>query len=179
MLKKVLVITTSLRKGGNSELLADEFIKGAQEAGHTVEKIGLYGKTVNFCKGCLACQQTGRCVIRDDMDTIVPKLQKADVLVFATPVYYYEMCGQMKTLLDRSNPLFASDYAYREVYLLAAAADTAASAVDGAKKGLQGWIDCFEGVTLKGVVLAGGVTAAGDIHGNKALKQAQEMGRLV
>lgn len=54
MLKKVLVITASLRKGGNSELLADEFIKGVQEAGHTVEKIGLYGKTVNFCKGCLA-----------------------------------------------------------------------------------------------------------------------------
>ncbi len=63
MSKKVLIISTSLRKGGNSDTLTEKFAKGAQEVGHEVEKIGLWDKTISFCRGCLACQKTGRCVI--------------------------------------------------------------------------------------------------------------------
>ena len=85
-------------------------------------------------------------------------MRSAEVIVFATPIYFYEMCGQMKTLLDRTNPLFPSDYAFRDIYLLASAADGAESAMDGAVKGLQGWIDCFEKARLKGVVRGVGVT---------------------
>ena len=80
MSKNVLIISTSPRKGSNSDLLADEFLRGAQEAGHKVEKI-----------------------------TFVQKMLVADVIVFATPIYYYEMCGQMKTMLDRSNPWYGAD----------------------------------------------------------------------
>lgn len=77
-----------------------------QEAGHHTSKCGLQGKTLGFCLGCLSCLKTKRCVIPDDAADIVQQMKRADVLVFATPIYYYEMCGQMKTLLDRANPLY-------------------------------------------------------------------------
>ena len=106
---KILVISTSLRARSNSEALADEFIRGAQDAGHEVEKITLKDKDIKFCKGCLACQTTQRCAIKDDAPAIVEKMHDADAICFATPIYYYEMSGQMKTLLDRANPLYPSD----------------------------------------------------------------------
>lgn len=179
MSKKVLVLSTSPRKGGNSDLLADEFVRGAREAGNSVEKITLYDKTIGFCKGCLACQRTLRCVIHDDADAIAQSMLTADVIVFATPIYYYGMCGQMKTMLDRANPLFPSDYQFREIYLLAAAAEEEEHTVDGAITGLQGWIDCFEKARLAGTVFAGGVTSVGEIQGHPALRKAYEMGQNV
>ena len=98
-------------------------------------------------------------------------MKTADVLVFATPVYYYEMSGQMKTMLDRANPLYDSDYQFRDVYLLAAAAEDEDTAVEGAVHGLSGWIACF--------VFGGGVGAVGEIAGNPALEKAYEMGKAV
>lgn len=179
MSKKVLVISTSPRKGGNSETLADEFVRGAREAGNDVEKVTLYDKNIRFCKGCLACQNTQRCVIHDDADTIVQNMLTADVIVFATPIYYYGMCGQMKTLLDRANPLFSADYRFRDIYLLAAAAEEDGHTVDGAVTGLQSWIDCFEKARLAGTVFAGGVTAVGEIQNHPALKQVYGLGKNV
>lgn len=176
MSKTVLILSTSPRKGGNSDTLAEEFAHGAREAGHQVEKIELYNKTIGFCRGCLACQKTRRCVIHDDAGMIAQKMLAADVLVFATPIYFYEMCGQMKTLLDRSNPLYPADYAFREVYLLAAAADGELSAMDGAVKGLEGWLACFEKAKLAGTVFGGGADAVGTIQGNPALREAYEKG---
>ena len=104
MNKKVLVISTSPRKGGNSDTLADFFIQGAQEQGHAVEKVTLFDKQIGFCKGCLTCQSTQKCIIQDDANAIIQKMKEVDVLVFATPIYYYGLSGQMKTLLDRANP---------------------------------------------------------------------------
>lgn len=83
MSKHILILSTSLRKGSNSDALAQAFVKGAQESGNTVEQISLRDKTIGFCKGCLACQKTGRCVIHDDADIIAQKMLYADVLVFA------------------------------------------------------------------------------------------------
>lgn len=179
MSKNILVISTSPRKGGNSETLADAFVSGAQEAGNQVEKICLYDKTIGFCKGCLACLKPHRCVIHDDADTIAQKMRTADVLVFATPIYYYEMCGQMKTMLDRANPLYDSDYSFREVYLLATAADEDEHTIDGAEKGLSGWIACFPKANLTGTIFAGGVDAMGAIKGHVALDKAYELGRNI
>ena len=116
--KKVLIVATSLRRNGNSNHLAEAFAKGAAQAGHQVETVYLCEKNIGFCRGCLFCQKTMRCVIRDDADTIVHQMGAADVLVFATPIYYYGMSGQMKTMLDRANPLFPSDYAFRDIYWL-------------------------------------------------------------
>ncbi len=179
MSKTVLVISTSPRKNGNSDTLADAFIRGAQQAGNQVEKVNLYDKTIGFCKGCLTCQSTQRCIIDDDASAIAQRMLTADVIVFATPIYYYGMCGQMKTLLDRANPLYSADYRFRDIYLLAAAAEEDEHTVDGAVTGLQGWIDCFEKAHLAGTVFAGGVTAVGEIQNHPALAKAQELGQQV
>lgn len=179
-MKKVLVLSTSLRKNSNSEILAMEFAAGAKEAGNDVEFLSLSGRKIGFCVGCLACQKTEKCVIRDDAPEITEKIKAADVLAFATPVYYYEMCGQMKTLLDRCNPLFPSDYAFRDVYLLATAADADESAMDGAVKGMQGWIDCFEKARLAGVVRGTGITDAGEAASHTdLLAQVRALGKGV
>lgn len=179
MNKNILVISTSPRKGGNSETLADKFIKGTLESGNHVEKVCLYDKHIEFCKGCLSCQKTRSCIIHDDANTIIVKMLNADVVVFATPIYFYEMCGQMKTLLDRTNPLFQSDYKFRDIYLIATSADENETSMDGAVKGLQGWIDCFEHAALAGIVRGVGADSIGAIKGNPAMCKAYEMGKAV
>ena len=179
MSKNVLVISTSLRGGSNSDILADEFVRGAQEAGNKAEKISLRGKKINFCIGCLACQQTGRCVLNDDVAEILPKMQQADVICFASPVYFYDMCGQLKTFLDHTNPLFPSEYKFRDIYVLLTAADTEETAADGPLKGLQGWIDCFENASLKGVVCGLGAEKPGDARHLPAMADAYEFGKNV
>lgn len=177
MRKNVVILSTSPRRGGNSDALADAFLAGATQAGHAAEKICLYDKDIRFCRGCLACQKTGRCGIRDDVEAILDKMRRADVIVFATPVYFYEMCGQMKTLLDRTNPLFPSEYAFRDIYLLATAADGEESAVDGTIQGLNGWISCFEQTNLRGVIRGVGVDDPDAIQSHPALlEQAAQMG---
>ncbi len=178
MNKKILVLSTSPRIGGNSETLADAFIKGAEEAGHEAKKICLYDKRIEFCKGCLACQITGKCILHDDAEAIVEQMKKADVLVFATPVYFYEMSGQMKTLLDRTNPLFPAEYGFRDIYLLATSADEEESSMDGVVKGLKGWVSCFEKSRLAGIVCGTGADKKGEIQNyTDALTAAYEMGK--
>nr|WP_297283863.1 flavodoxin family protein [uncultured Agathobaculum sp.] len=179
MSKKVLIVASSPRRNGNSNNLAEAFAKGAAQAGNQVETVYLCEKNIGVCRGCLSCQTTQRCVIQDDADAIVQKMGAADVLAFATPIYYYGMSGQMKTMLDRANPLFPSDYAFRDVYLLTAAAEDDPETPEGAVHGLQGWISCFEKASLAGNVFAGGVTDAGDIEGHPALQTAFEMGSRI
>ena len=179
MNKKVLIISSSPRKGGNSETLAAAFAKGAREAGDQVETVSLREKQVGFCKGCLACLKLGHCVIQDDAVEIAAKMHDADVLVFATPVYYYCVSGQLKTMLDRANPLYDTDYAFTQAYLLAAAAEDAPETFEGTEKAVQGWVDCFPRCTLAGTVFAGGVNDVGEIAGHVALEQAYQMGKEV
>ena len=180
MSKKVLIISTSLRKNSNSEALAKAFADGAFSAGNEVETVSLMGKNIAFCKGCLACQNLGHCVIGDDALEITEKMKNAEVIAFATPIYYYEMSGQMKTMLDRSNPLFSSIYSFRDIYLLATAADSDEKAVDGVITGLQGWISCFEKACLKGVIRGTGACNSGDIRKTPAiLEAAYRMGRSI
>ncbi len=179
MSKKVLVISSSPRVGGNSDILADAFVKGAKEAGNDVEKVNLAGKRIEFCRGCFSCQTTQRCVIRDDADQIEQKMQDADVLVFATPIYYYEMSGQLKTMLDRGNPLYTTEYKFRDVYFLSTAAEDEEYVPKRALSGVEGWIECFQNAKLAGSVFAGGVTDKGEIEGHKALNDAYEMGKEI
>lgn len=188
---KVLVISTSPRAKSNSDALVDAFLRGAQEAGHEVAKINLRDKDIRFCRGCLACQRhevrdlllngdsSKACVIRDDMAPIVQQMHDADIICFATPIYYYEMCGQMKTLLDRSNPLFTSDYRFRDIYLLTASAEEGDAVAARAKAGLSGWIDCFAHARLKDSLHAGGVTSEGDIANHPSLAKAYAMGKNI
>ena len=166
MAKKVLVISTSIR--------AEAFADGAKAAGNEVELVSLKDKTIAFCKGCLACQQTGHCVIKDDANAITDKMLEADVVVWATPIYYYEMSGQMKTMIDRANSLFPKDYKFRDVYLLTAAAEDEPDVAEGAVHGLKGWIACFEKARFAGKVCACGVGAPGVINYKRFLIQSYE-----
>lgn len=181
MSRKILVICSSYRKGGNSETLADSFIKGATEVGNAVEKVRLADGQITFCRGCLACQAEGvtKCVMDDYANIVSAKMHDAEVIVFATPVYYYGMSGNLKTMLDRANPLYGGDYKFTDIYVLATAADEEEGAVRGTLDGIRCWADCFERCSVKGHVFVGGVTNKGDISGNKGLERAYELGKSI
>ena len=178
-MKKVVVISTSLRPGSNSNALAEKFAEGSKAAGHDVEFISLRGKEIKFCIGCLACQKTGACVFKDDVPAIMDSVLSADVVCWATPIYYYEMSGQMKTLIDRMNAMYPKDYRFRDIYLLTTATEDEEFTPTRAESGLQGLIDCFEKASLKTHLFCGGVTAPRDITGNAKLEKAYELGKGV
>ena len=179
MSKKVLVISTSVRNNSNSEALANAFAEGAREAGNEVEVVSLKGKTIAFCKGCLACKRLGRCVINDDANDIIEKLMNADVVVWATPIYYYQMSGQMKTVIDRANALYPENYKFRDVYLLSSATEDGPNVDEGAVKGVNCWVACFEEARFAGKIFAGGIEEPGAIAGHKGLAEAHDMGRAI
>ena len=178
-MKKVVVISTSLRLGSNSNALAEQFAEGAKASGNEVEFISLRGKEIKFCIGCLSCQKTGACVFKDDVSAIMDLVLNADVVCWATPIYYYEMSGQMKTLIDRMNAMYPKDYKFRDIYLLTTAAEDKKYTPEHAESGLQGWIDCFEKATLKGHLFCGGVNNPREISGNAKLEDAYELGKSV
>lgn len=177
MNKNVLIISSSPRKGGNSETLAAAFARGAQEAGNRVETVYLREKQYSFCKGCFACRKLGHCVINDDAVELAARMHDADVLVFVTPVYYYSVSGQLKTILDRANPIYDTDYAFTKAYLLATAAEDEPETVEGTEKAVQGWVDCFPRCELVETVFAGGVNEVGEIAGHPALEKAYQVGK--
>ena len=178
-MKHIIVISTSLRPGSNSDMLADKFVEGAMAAGHQVEKISLTGKNIQFCRGCMACQKLGKCAIKDDVNDIMSKVLEADTVVWATPIYYYEMSGQMKTLIDRMNAMYSMDYKFRDVYLLSTAAEDEPETPKRAEIGLTGWIDCYEKARLAGTLFCGGVNDAREIAGNAKLQEAYELGKSI
>lgn len=178
-MKKVVVISTSLRPGSNSHAMAEQFAEGAKAAGHEVELISLRGKEIKFCIGCLSCQKTGACVFKDDVPAIMESVLNADVVCWATPIYYYEMSGQMKTLIDRMNAMYPKDYRFRDIYLLTTAAEDEDFTSKRAEIGLQGWIDCYEKSALKAHLFCGGVNDARDIEGNPKLQKAYKLGKKI
>lgn len=123
MSKHVLILSSTPRKGGNSELLCAQFARGAAGAGHTVETISLREKDIRCCTGCGACSASRQCVQKDDMADILARMVAADVIVLATPVYFYSMCAQMKTLIDRTVPRYG-EISGKEFYFIVTAADT-------------------------------------------------------
>ncbi|MDE6849777.1 MAG: flavodoxin family protein [Clostridia bacterium] len=178
-MKKIIVVTSSPRKNGNSEILAQKFADGALSAGNKVTTVAVRDIGLQFCIGCLYCNSHEKCVQNDGMNALYSSFENADVIVFSTPVYYYSVCGQLKTFLDRLNPLYVRKNRFKDVYLLATAADGDDSAMDGSVKDIQGWVDCFDGVTLKGVLRGVGVTEKGEINDTPFPALAFEMGKTV
>ena len=175
-MKRVLIISSSPRKNGNSELLCKEFYEGAVESGHEAEIVRLAEKQIGYCKGCYVCRKRGKCVQDDDMLPLLEKIKKADVLVLATPVYFYTMCAQLKTFIDR---LF---YVYRQVhadiYMLITAADEDMPLLEQTAESIRGCTrDCLEGCEEKGCLIVGGVGKRGEIIGREEMEVAFEMGR--
>ncbi len=179
MSKNVLVLSASFRKGGNSDVLCDEFIKGAQEAGNNTEKIYLNDYKINFCRGCGVCNTTHKCVQKDDMEMILNKMVTADVIVMATPVYFYNMNGQMKTLIDRTVPRY-EEISNKDFYFILAAADSSRANMERVLESFRGFTeDCLNNAHEKGIVYGTGAWQIGDIKGSPALKEAYEMGKNV
>lgn len=176
MSKKILLVSASPRKGGNSDLLCDEFMRGAVETGHEAEKIRLSEKEINYCTGCCACiGNQGSCVQQDDMNDIFKKILTADVLVLATPVYFHAMNAQMKTFIDRTCPIY-SMVRNKEVYYIVSAAG-GRMPVDRAVKSLQVYTNCLGGTKERGVISATGIWDAGLVKGTQAIDQAYTMGK--
>ena len=146
-MKKVLVISSSPRKGGNSDLLCDEFIRGASDVGNEVEKIRLAEKNVGFCKACYACQKLGKCFQNDDANEIIEKMLSADVIVLATPVYFYSMDAQLKALIDRCFSRWSDFGRFKgtEFWLVVTAGDEHHEMMSATLAGLRGFMrDCME-----------------------------------
>ena len=177
MNKKVLALSSSPRRGGNSDLLCDQFIKGAQEGGHDAEKIFLKDKKINYCTGCGTCLNGKKpCPQKDDMAGILSKMIEADVIVMATPVYFYTMCGQMKTLIDRCCSRY-TEISGKEFYFIVTAADDSKPAMERTLEGFRAFTSCLSKAKEKGIIYGTGAWNIGEIKKSNAMKQAYEMGK--
>ena len=177
--KKVLILSASPRKGGNSDTLCDQFLRGAKESGHQAEKVFLRDKKIGYCTGCGVCNKTHRCAQDDDMAELLEKMVRADVIVMATPVYFYTMNAQMKTLIDRVAPRY-SEVSDKEFYYLLTAADSDPKMLERTLEGFRGFTeDCLTNPQERGVVYGVGLWEIGDVQKSPALKQAYEMGKGV
>lgn len=179
MSKKVLVLSASPRKGGNSDLLCDQFMLGAREAGNQTEKINLQDRKINFCLGCMDCQSNGGvCVQNDDMAEILDKMVQADVLVMATPIYFYNMDAQLKVLIDRTCPQYTS-ISNKKAYLIATSYDSRKEAIDVTVAGFRAFLSCLDNVEEAGIIHGTGVLNEGDIKGKPEMAVAYELGKAV
>ena len=177
--KKVLILSASPRKGGNSDTLCDEFLRGARESGNEPEKIFLRDKKIGYCTGCGVCYKRHRCAQDDDMAEILGKMVEADVIVMATPVYFYGMNAQMKTVIDRVAPRY-SEVSDKDFYYLLTAADSDPKMLERTLEGFRGFTeDCLTNPQERGVVYGVGLWEIGDVQKSPALKQAYEMGKGV
>lgn len=177
MSKKVLILSGSPRKGGNSDLLCDEFLRGARESGNEVEKIFLRSKKVAPCNACYACKN-GPCAIKDDMAEILEKMLAADVIVMASPVYFYSIDAQMKAVIDRTVARWL-EFENKEFYYIMTAAETGDTVMDCTLECFRGLAACLKGSQEKGVIYGKGVYEAGAIKGMPAMGEAYEMGKQV
>ncbi len=178
MSKKVLILSGSPRRGGNSDLLCDAFARGATEAGHTVEKIRVAEKHIGYCYACYACRETGRCVQQDDMAKVLQKMIEADVLVLASPVYFYAIDAQLKAVIDRTVARWL-EVRDKEFYYIVTMADEEDASADTTLACFRGYAACVEGAVEKGVIIGGGAYEKGEIQGHPAMEQAYTMGRAV
>ncbi len=178
MSKKVLIFSSSPRRGGNSDLLSDQFAQGANEAGHQAEKIFLKDKKISYCTGCSTCFTTRRCSQKDDMTEILEKMIDADVIVMATPVYFYAMCGQMKTMIDRCCARYPH-IINKDFYFIVTAAVNSKPKMERTLEEFRGFLSCLTGPKEKGVIYGVGAWSVGDIKSSIAMNEALEMGRGV
>jgi multimeric flavodoxin WrbA len=152
---------------------------GAKAAGHQAEKINLRDLHIGHCLACEHCRQhDGVCVQKDDMAAVLEKMLAADVIVLATPLYFYNMNGQMKTLIDRVYPVYPQ-LGGKDLYYIMTAADEREDAMATTLAGFRGFASCLGEVREQGVISATGVWKVGDIKGKAAMTQAYEMGKNI
>lgn len=178
MNKKILILSGSPRKNGNSDILCDSFAKGASESGHTVEKIRVAEKNIGYCRACYACKQSGVCAINDDMSEIMQKIIDADVLVLASPVYFYSISAQLKAVIDRTVARW-TEVRNKEFFYIITAADSEKASAETTLACFRGYADCVEGAKEIGVIYGMGVYEKGEINTSAALKEAYAAGKNI
>lgn len=176
MSKNILILSGSPRKGGNSDILCDEFARGASEVGHDVEKIRVAERKIGYCLACYACRDTGVCAIKDDMAEVMQKIIDADVLVLASPVYFYSIDAQLKALIDRTVARW-TEVKDKEFYYIVTAADGEHEAAETTIACFRGYADCVEGAKEMGIVYGMGTYEKGEVKNTPAMNEAYEMGR--
>ena len=177
MSKKVLILSGSPRRNGNSDILCDEFARGAAQAGHQVEKIRVAEKNVGFCRACYVCKN-GPCIQQDDMGEILQKMIDADVIVLASPVYFYSIDAQLKVVIDRTVARWL-EVKNKEFYYIVTAADEELASAETTLACFRGYADCVEGAKEMGVICGMGAYEKGEIRDKQAMADAFEMGKAV
>lgn len=178
-MKQVLILSGSPRRGGNSDVLCDRFAEGAKAAGNAVEKLFIASKNIGYCRGCGVCNTTHRCVQKDDMEAILEKMVNADVIVLASPVYFYSIDGQLKTLIDRTVARY-TEIANKDFYYILTAADTEKASLNRSVETLRGFTeDCLPNPHEKGIIYGVGAWQIGEVQDTPAYHEAYEMGKKV
>ena len=178
-MKNVLILSGSPRKGGNSDILCEEFARGAFDAGHEVETVRIAEKKIGCCRACYSCRDhAGACVIKDDMAELLQKMIDADVLVLASPVYFYSIDAQLKAVIDRTVARW-TEVKNKEFYYIVTCADEEKASAETTLACFRGYADCVSGAVEKGVIYGTGVYQKGEIKASPAMRQAYEMGQGV
>lgn len=175
---KVIAISGSPRIGGNSDLLCDEFLRGAKEKGNEIEKINLGNCNIRPCIACYKCKDTGICIFEDEMKEILEKTIEADVILLATPVYFYSMDAQMKIFIDRCLARY-QEIKNKKFYFAITAADPDHNAMEATIGGLKGYTDCLPNAQVVDILYGTGAWDKGDILNLPVLKQAYEIGKNI
>ena len=179
--KKIVVLAGSPRIGGNKGFVFGEKIRGAGESGNEGTKFYLAQKKIHPCIGCISCRQTeNKCVFReqDDFEEIIQAVIAADVLVIASPVYFYGLTAQMKTAMDR---FFAREAEVKNMtaYFVTTAAAPAEEYIETAKACFRGFISCFENVRESGIVAGLGTREKGEVKTSPAMQEAYDLGKRI
>lgn len=177
-MKKILILSASPRREGNSDRLCMRFMEGALSQQHEVKKIFLRDKHIEYCIGCDACKKNGTCVYHDDMAEILKEMISADVIVMASPVYFYTINAQLKTLIDRMVARY-TEIRNKEFYFILSAAENDKASMERTVECFRGFIDCLDGAKEREVIYGIGAWNFGDIEGTEAMQQAYEAGRNV
>lgn len=174
-MKNILIISSSPRKSGNSQLLCEAFKKGAEAAGHQAELVRLADLQIGFCRACDACMKNGgSCILKDDMSILLDQFQKADVLVLATPVYFYGISAQMKAFIDRTYPIW-QHLGKKDVYYIISAG-LGKDIIERSLGDLDGFVEHLEEYKIAGRLYAANVMEAGLVKTLPIFKEAYAMG---
>lgn len=179
MRKQIFILAGSPRKNGNSAALCRAFARGAEESGHQVETIFLRDKKIGYCQACYHCKNSGGvCAIKDDTADILEKIKAADVIVMASPVYFYSIDAQVKALIDRIVAQWLT-IKNKEFYYIMTAAEDSDTVMDCTLECFRGLAKCLEGSIERGVIYGKGVYEAGEIESKPTMQEAYTMGRRV
>lgn len=176
MSKKVLILSGSPRKGGNSDTLCNEFFKGAADGGNQVEKIFIRDKKINYCTACYYCRDNGGvCAINDDMAEIIEKMDAADVIVLSSPVYFYSINAQLKTVIDRTLARWTT-IKNKEFYYIVTSAEPGRKVAECTIECMRGLAECLEGSVEKGIIYGTGLYEIGEVNDDPIMQEAYNMG---